>query len=217
MGDISTQGGEDRSPARIAVLISGHGSNLQAIMDACNYGRLPARVVLVVSNRRDAYGLVRAREAGIPTVYHPLKPYLKDDPGRRAYDADLASVVAKYRPDWIALAGWMLVLGMPFLSRFAGRVINLHPALPGQFAGVNAIERAYNAFRQGRISHTGVMIHFVPDEGVDAGPVIRSESVPILQEDTLQRLEERVHQAEHRLYVEVLHALIEGQVQPPAY
>lgn len=196
--------------ARIAVLISGNGSNLQAIIDACDDGRLPACVVVVASNRRDAYGLIRAEKAGIPTICHPLKPYLNDGRGRSQYDADLASLVAGYRPDWIALAGWMRILGMPFLARFAGRVLNLHPALPGQFAGVNAIARAYDAFQGGDITHTGVMIHFVPDEGVDAGPVILSEEVPIYTADTLDSLETRIHQTEHRLYLEALKRLTAG-------
>jgi phosphoribosylglycinamide formyltransferase 1 len=116
--------------------------------------------------------------------------------------------VAAYHPDWICLAGWMLVLSNTFLQRFPGRVINLHPALPGQFPGVDAIARAYDAFGEGRIDHTGVMIHYVPDEGVDVGPVISSDTVPIQRQDTLHDLEERVHQTEHQLYVEALRQLV---------
>lgn len=202
-------------PARLAVLISGYGSNLQAIMDACDAGDLPARVAVVISNRKDAYGLVRAQQAGIPTEYFPLKPYLADGRGRRAYDRDLAELAARYAPDWIALAGWMLVLSDAFLHRFPGRVVNLHPALPGQFPGVGAIERAYQAYRRGEIAHTGAMIHFVPDEGVDSGPVILSETIPIFPEDTLETLEARVHAVEHRLYVEALRRLIAGEVPVP--
>jgi len=177
-------------------------------MDACDGGRLNAQVVVVVSNRKDAYGLTRAEHAGIPAIYHPLKPYLQDGRGRQQFERDLAELVAGYQPDWVVLAGWMLLLGMPFLSRFANRVINLHPALPGQFAGVNAIARAHAAFQRGEITHTGVMIHFVPDEGVDDGPVILSADVPILESDTLDSLEARVHEAEHRLYVDALEYLI---------
>ncbi|MBC7242566.1 MAG: phosphoribosylglycinamide formyltransferase, partial [Anaerolineae bacterium] len=110
---------------------------------------------------------------------------------------------------------WMHVLSNAFLQRFPGRVINLHPALPGQFPGTDAIARAYQAFREGRITHTGVMIHFVPDEEVDCGPVIVSEKVPIYPEDTLEALEARVHVVEHRLYVEALRRLIAGEVPPP--
>ena len=193
--------------ARLAVLISGNGSNLQAIIDACAAGDVHAQVVLVVSNRRDAYGLVRAQQSAIPTLYAPLKPYISDGRERRQYDADLAAQAAAYRPDWICLAGWMHVLSNAFLARFPGRVINLHPALPGTFPGVNAIERAYEAFRAGQITQTGVMIHFVPDEGVDVGPVIASETVPIYAHDTLHSLDARVHETEHRLYVNALATL----------
>lgn len=199
------------TPARIVVLISGNGSNLQAILDACADGRLPAQVVAVISNRREAYGLQRARAAGVPALYFPLRPYLQNGRGRAAYDADLAELVAGYRPDWIALAGWMHVLSMHFLRRFPGHVINLHPALPGAFPGADAIARAYQAFQRGEIRQTGAMIHFVPDEGVDAGPVIVQEAVPIEPNDTLEELESRVHEAEHRLYVAALSRLIEGK------
>jgi len=194
--------------ARLAVLISGNGSNLQALIDACRAGRLAAQVVVVASNRRAAYGLQRARQAGIPTIYHPLKPYLEDGRGRSAYDRDLAAALAPYRPDWVCLAGWMHVLSNAFLGCFPGRVINLHPALPGQFPGTDAIARAYTAYQAGAITQTGVMIHFVPDEGVDVGPVIVSETVPILPQDTLADLEQRVHAAEHRLYVDALSRLL---------
>jgi phosphoribosylglycinamide formyltransferase-1 len=193
--------------ARLAVLISGNGSNLQAIIDACADDRLPAQVVVVVSNRRAAFGLERARRAGIPTLYLSLKQYLDDGRGRAQYDADLAAGVAAYRPDWICLAGWMHVLSNAFLQRFPKRVINLHPAMPGQFPGTDAIARAYAAFGAGQIEHTGVMIHYVPDDGVDVGPVIVSETVPIYAYDTLASLEERVHSVEHALYVKALSTL----------
>ena len=139
----------------------------------------------------------------------PLKPYLDAGRGRAAYDAHLACQVAAYSPDLVCLAGWMHVLSSRFLGRFPGRVINLHPALPGQFPGVNAIARAYQAFEQGKIDHTGVMLHFVPDEGVDAGPVIASEIVPMYHDDSLANLEARVHAVEHRLYVQALRSVIE--------
>ncbi len=199
-----------RVPARIVVLVSGYGSNLQAIVDACAAGELAAQVVLVVSNRRAAYGLVRAQQAGIPTLYFPLKRY-GGEGGRTQYDTDLAAAIASYQPDIIALAGWMHVLSNAFLRCFPRRVVNLHPALPGQFPGVGAIARAYEAYRASTITHTGVMLHYVPDEGVDVGPVITSEVVPILPDDTLESLEERVHQTEHRLCVTALRQVIAGQ------
>ncbi len=185
---------------RLVVLISGNGSNLQAIIDAVAQGTLAAQVVGVVSNRRAAFGLVRAQRAGIPTRYFPLKPYLDTGRPRTAYDADLADVVMGFAPDLVVLAGWMHVLSPAFLDRFPGRVLNLHPALPGQFPGTHAIQRAYEAFRRGEITHTGVMVHWVVPE-VDAGPVIASATVPIHAGDTLEDLEARVHATEHRLLV----------------
>ena len=160
------------SPARLVVLVSGHGSNLQAILDACRQGRLNARVTAVFSNKTNAYGLERARQAGAAAIAIPKAR----DLDRRDYDALLRDQVADYQPDWVILAGWMRILSAVFLERFAGKVVNLHPALPGMFPGTNAIERAYEAYQQGHIRHTGVMVHLVPDEGVELGPGFRAEN-----------------------------------------
>lgn len=190
---------------RIAVLISGNGSNLQAILDATADGRLPAvEVALVVSNRRDAYGLDRAIRCGVPAVWFPLAPYTCAGRSRAAYDSDLALIVDAFGAEWVVLAGWMHLLSRAFLDHFPGRVINLHPALPGQFPGTHAIERAFKAFHAGHIAHTGVMVHLVPDEAVDAGPVLAQEDVRIYPHDTLDDLEARIHAVEHRLLVQVL-------------
>lgn len=194
--------------ARLAVLISGHGSNLQAVIDACEGGTLPAQVVVVVSNRRAAYGLGRAKQHGIPTIYHPLKPYTEAGRPRAEYDADLARLLQPYEPDWIVLAGWMHLFTMAFLKPFSGRVVNLHPALPGAFPGIHVIEKALEAYQRGEIGATGCMVHLVPDEGVDCGPLIAVAEVPILPDDSLADLEERMHRAEHRLLVESLDRLI---------
>lgn len=185
---------------RLVVLISGQGSNLQAILDACAAGDLPAEVVAVISNKSQAYGLERARQAGVPAM---VKVFYKDG-NRRQYDRELADLVSACQPDWVVLAGWMRILTADFLDRFPNRVVNLHPALPGAFPGTHAIERAFEAYQQGDIQHTGVMVHLVPDEGVDSGPVLASEEVPILPQDTLETLETRVHQVEHRLLVQTL-------------
>ncbi len=190
-------------PCTLAVLISGSGTNLQAIIDATRAGALDATIAVVVSNRREAFGLTRAQRAGIPTLYFPLKPYRDAGRSREDYDADLAQRVAAYAPDLVVLAGWMHVFTAAFLDRFPQRVINLHPALPGQFAGTHAIARAFEAFQRGEIDHTGVMVHWViPD--VDAGPVIASEVVPIAPTDTLDDLEARIHAVEHRLLVDAI-------------
>ncbi len=187
-------------PARLVVLISGNGSNLQAIIDAVQAGSLPAQVALVISNRREAYGLERAAQAGIPTLYFPLQPYRDAGRTRQEYDADLAGQVAACQPALVVLAGWMHVVSPAFLECFPGRVLNLHPALPGQFAGTHAIERALDAYRRGQITHTGVMVHRVVPE-VDAGPVVATVEVPIVADDTPDALTARVHAAEHALLV----------------
>ena len=190
--------------SKIVVLISGNGSNLQAILDACASGELKAQVVAVISNKRGAFGLERARRVNIPAIVKP-KPKELD---RRMYDAELAELVASYQPDWVVLAGWMRVLSSAFLDRFPQHVVNLHPALPGTFPGTHAIERAYESYRAGEIDHTGVMIHLVPDEGVDDGPVLAQEIIPINPDDTLETLEARVHAVEHRLLVNTLKTLM---------
>lgn len=188
---------------RLVVFISGNGSNLQALIDAVQAGELAAEIVAVISNRRAAYGLKRAEQAGIPTCYFPLKPYRDARRSREAYDADLAAHVLTYKPDVIVLAGWMHILSPTFLDHFPRQVLNLHPALPGQFAGTHAIERAYEAFQQGEIKYTGVMVHWVVPE-VDAGPIIVTEQVPIYAADAVGDLAARIHATEHRLLVEAL-------------
>jgi formyltetrahydrofolate-dependent phosphoribosylglycinamide formyltransferase len=115
-------------------------------------------------------------------------------------------------PDYVILAGWMRILSSFFLSNFPNRVINLHPALPGMFPGTHAIERAFEAYQRREIDHTGVMVHLVPDEGVDNGPVLTTAIVPIDEDDTLESLETRVHQTEHTLLVNTLKSVISLQV-----
>ena len=196
--------------ARLAVLISGSGTNLQAIIDAVRMRVLPAEIVVVVSNRKDAFGLQRAAKAGIPTLYHPLKPYTDAGRTRQEYDADLAAQLRPYKPDWIVLAGWMHILSAEFLRHFPYRVVNLHPALPGQFPGAHAIAEALAAYKAGQIKHTGCMVHLVPDEAVDSGPIIGTVDVPIYPTDTEETLAQRMHQAEHTLLIQSLLRLVEG-------
>jgi phosphoribosylglycinamide formyltransferase 1 len=203
----SSRGSGAGNPARLLVMASGNGSNLQAIIDACASGELDARVVTVISDQPGAYALKRAELAGIPAQIFPWKPYREQSRDRRAYDADLASLVHSFSPDWIVLAGWMRLLSSAFLDHFPMKVINLHPALPGTFPGTHAIDRAWHDYRSGTIEHTGVMVHFVPDEGVDSGPVITYQIVPIGPEDNLDTLTERIHRVEHRLLISALRSL----------
>ena len=207
---------------RLVVMASGAGTNLGAILDAIAEGRLDAEVAAVIINRRGAGARLLAEQAGVPVHYRPLSPYREQarptarsgpmtatsgDRGwdrtadRRCYDADLAEWVAGAEPDLVVLAGWMHLLSSSFLDRFPNRVINLHPALPGQFPGSDAIADAWEAFQAGRVTGTGVMVHYVPDEGVDDGPPIASVEVPIHAGDTLEVLRRRIHEAEHELIV----------------
>ena len=198
--------------AKLAVLISGSGTNLQAILDACAHGRLDAEVAVVVSNKRKAYGLTRAAEAGVPTMVMNPRKFMRDGGSRDGYDAELARRVEQaYAPDLVVLAGWMLILSPAFLDRFPGKVLNLHPALPGQFAGTHAIHRAHAAFQAGEIQHTGVMVHWVVPE-VDAGPTIAVAQVEIRPGEPVETLEERIHATEHRLMVEAIGKVISKEM-----
>eukprot|EP00128_Syssomonas_multiformis_P000066 Colp12_sorted_trinity150504_noHs@24258 len=185
------------------VFVSGNGSNLQAIIDAVAAGKLKLNIKVVISNRKNAFALERAAKANIPTMYFPLKPFKDAGKSREDYDAELAEKVKPYNPDIIVLAGWMHIFTEAFLNHFPNKCVNLHPALPGQFDGVNAIERAYNAYKEGKIPHTGIMIHMVTPV-VDHGEVVLTAEVPILPTDSLADLEARMHQQEHTSLIEAL-------------
>ncbi|CCM00905.1 uncharacterized protein FIBRA_02951 [Fibroporia radiculosa] len=206
-------------PRRLVVLISGSGTNLQALIDAQNTPALPnTRISLVLANRKAAYGLTRAARAipPIPTAYLALQPFLKANPGktRDDYDAEVARIVIREKPDLVVLAGWMHIMGDGFLDIVNGErtldgedkvekpipVINLHPALPGAFDGANAIERAYEAFQRGEIPHSGVMVHRVVKE-VDRGKPVLVREVEILEGEPIEAFEERLHQTEWEIIV----------------
>jgi len=200
--------------ARLVVLASGSGTNLQAIIDASRSGHLDAEVVCVVTNRAGAFAAQRARAAAISLECRLLSSRGSSGPDRRsarlAYDASLARSVGRYDPDLVLLAGWMHLLSPAFLDAFAGRVVNLHPALPNTFAGAHAIDDAWTAHLETGLDHTGVMVHLVPDEGIDNGPVVLSRRVDILDTDTRETLEARIHQVEHEVFVEAIAKLITG-------
>ncbi|HCR69975.1 MAG TPA: phosphoribosylglycinamide formyltransferase [Anaerolineae bacterium] len=189
---------------RLVVLISGNGSNLQAILDACKSGELDAVVVSVISNKADAYGLVRAKNAGVDAIHFAKL----ENETRQEYDTRLADYASACLPDFIILAGWMRILTFAFLNHFPNRVINIHPALPNTFPGTHAIERAYEAHQRGEITQTGVMIHLVPDEGVDDGPLLATQEINFIQNESLEDFESRVHQVEHELLVNTLKKII---------
>ncbi|KAJ9065286.1 Bifunctional purine biosynthetic protein ADE5,7 [Entomophthora muscae] len=191
----------DHLKIRVLVMISGSGTNLQALIDKIQVeNKLPnASIVGVISNRSKAFGLERAQKHGIPTSILALKPFKDEGKTRVEYDIALADLVLSYNPTIVVLAGFMHILSSDFLSRLPNLpIINLHPALPGQFDGARAIERAYDAFKLGQIQHTGVMVHKVIAE-VDQGAPIITKEVPIFTEDSLESLETRIHEAEHDL------------------
>ncbi len=194
--------------SRLVVLVSGNGTNLQAILDACADGTLSAQVVAVFSNKPEAYGLERARRAGVPAIAFSTR----EGESRQEYDRRLADSVAVYAPDYVILAGWMRILTTNFLLRFPNRVLNLHPALPGAFPGTHAIERAYAAWRRGEIDRSGVMVHLVPDEGVDTGPVLGVEEILFQDGELLEAFEARLHEVEHRLLVKTIKNLLNTKV-----
>ncbi len=190
---------------RIAVLASGEGTNFQAIAEAERLGRLDsASLVLLVSDQPAARALERAKQLGVPArVIDPAVHRL-----REAFDQALIHLLEEQRIELVALAGYMRVLSAPVVQRFRGRLINIHPALLPSFPGAHAIR---DALRHG-VKVTGATVHFV-DEGVDTGPMIAQESVPVLPDDTEETLAVRIHAVEHRLYPDVLQQIAEGRVR----
>lgn len=177
--------------SRIVVLISGGGTNLQAIIDACKQENYGGEVVAVVSNKADAYGLTRAQEADIATTVLSHK----DFDSREDYDSALITEINHYQPDLIVLAGFMRILTPKFVQTYQGRLINIHPSLLPKYQGLNTHQRAIDA---GDSEH-GVSVHFVTEE-LDGGPVVLQAKVPVFPEDTATELAQRVHQQEHRIY-----------------
>lgn len=190
-------------PLKIAVMLSGSGTNLQAIIDAVADGSLNARIVEVVSSRPDAYGIVRAQEAGIP-VFSMSKDLYAD---AEAADRMLAERLVASGAEYVVMAGYMRKVGDAILGAFPDRVVNLHPALLPSFKGAHAIKDAFEA----GVKVTGVTVHFANAE-YDRGPIIAQCAVPVREEDTLDSLEERIHEVEHELYPEVLRWISEGRV-----
>jgi phosphoribosylglycinamide formyltransferase 1 len=192
---------------RLGVLVSGTGSNLQAILDAIAAGTLAAEVEVVISNRANVQALERARAAGVPALTIPHK----DFPNREDFDRALVAALREANVDWIVLAGFMRVLTPEFLNAFAGRIINIHPALLPSFPGVDATRQALDY----GVKITGCTVHFV-ELGVDTGKIIAQRAVPVEPSDDLTTLGARIHQAEHELFVSVLRDIAAGRVVPLA-
>lgn len=190
-------------PLRLAVLASGRGSNLGAILDACRRDEFPARVVVVVSDREQAPALERANREGIAAVFA--------DPGahgdRAAYDAALLATLDRYRPGLVCLAGFMRLLSPSFIAAWTGRLMNVHPSLLPAFPGLHAQRQAL----EHGVKVAGATVHFV-DDGVDTGPVILQSSVPVRSDDTEDSLAARILVEEHRLYPEAIRLFAEGRL-----
>ena len=187
--------------ARLGVLISGRGSNLQAIIDAIAGGRLAATVAIVISNRADAAGLGRARGAGIETLY--LNPRDYDD--RDAYDAAIAEVLRARRVDLVCLAGFMRLVGPRLLEAFPNRILNIHPSLLPSFPGLDAQRQAL----EHGVQVTGATVHLVTSE-LDGGPIVLQAAVPVAPGDSVDSLSARILLEEHRIYPEAIRIVLEG-------
>ncbi|MCW8108129.1 phosphoribosylglycinamide formyltransferase [Alteromonas ponticola] len=187
----------------ICVLISGNGSNLQAMIDAIATGKLEAKIACVISNRRDAYGLVRAEAADIPA--HCLEHTAFPD--RDSYDKALMKLIDKYKPDCIALAGFMRILTDDFVNHYAGKMFNIHPSLLPKYKGLHTHRQA---LENGDQEH-GVSVHFVTPE-LDGGPVVIQSRVPVFIEDTEEELAARVQEQERQIYPLVLQWFCKGRL-----
>lgn len=187
----------------IVVLISGNGSNLQAIIDACKQKKINATIRAVFSNKADAFGLERAREAGIPA--HVLTADLFAS--REAFDRELMQEIDAYAPDVVVLAGYMRILSPAFVEHFAGRLLNIHPSLLPKYPGLHTHRQA---LENGDTEH-GTSVHFVTDE-LDGGPVILQAKVPVFAGDTEEDITARVQTQEHAIYPLVVSWFIEGRL-----
>ena len=188
---------------KIGVLVSGSGTNLQAFIDEIATGKLDAQIVLVVSSRPDAYGIQRAEAAGIPTMVMNKTMYV--DP--EAADAKIAAALQEAGAEYVFMAGYMRMVTSVLLKAYPNRVVNLHPALLPSFKGAHGIQDAFDA----GVKYTGVTVHFANAE-YDKGPIIAQEPVQVLESDTLDTLETRIHEVEHRLYPAAAQLIAQGRV-----
>ena len=189
---------------RILVLISGNGSNLQTLLDHCASGKVAGEVVGVISNRADAYGLVRAKEAGVATAILAQQQFAS----RAEYDAALLALMDDYQPDLVVLAGFMRILSADLVRHFAGRMINIHPSLLPKYQGLHTHQRAID---DGEREH-GASVHFVTEE-LDGGPVILQARVPIFEGDSADEVAARVQVQEHSIYPLVVQWFCEGRLK----
>ncbi len=189
---------------RIAVLLSGRGSNFRALYRATKEGKIPGEIVLVITDRKNAQGAASARQYGIETLYFRRRDY----PDRASFDMAMAEAIEKRGVDLICLAGFMRILSPQFIKRFPLRIMNIHPALLPSFPGLHAQRQAVDY----GVRFSGATVHFV-DEGVDSGPIILQAVVPVYQDDTEETLAERILREEHRIYPEAVRLFLEGKLE----
>ena len=193
---------------RLGVLLSGRGSNLQAIIDAIEAGTLSAEIAVVVSNKQDAAGLERARKHGVPHVWLDPKPFTGRPDNREAYDRALLDVLRKYEVDLVLLAGYMKIVTGVLVTAYENRMMNIHPSLLPSFPGLDVQKKA--------IDHgckiSGCTVHFVT-EGVDEGPIIVQAAVPIMEGDSPDALAARILEQEHRIYPHAIQLYAEGRMR----
>ncbi|AOE80627.1 MULTISPECIES: phosphoribosylglycinamide formyltransferase [Pseudomonas] len=187
----------------VVVLLSGTGSNLQALIDSTRTGDSPVRIAAVISNRSDAYGLQRARDAGIDTRSLDHKAF----DGREAFDSALIELIDAFKPQLVVLAGFMRILSADFVRHYEGRLLNIHPSLLPKYKGMHTHQRALDA---GDSEH-GCSVHFVTEE-LDGGPLVVQAVVPVESDDSAQSLAQRVHAQEHRIYPLAVRWFAEGRL-----
>lgn len=188
----------------VVVLLSGTGSNLQALIDSTRTGDSPVRIRAVISNRADAYGLQRARDAGIDTAVLDHKAF----DGREAFDAALVELIDGFAPQLVVLAGFMRILSAGFVRHYHGRLLNIHPSLLPKYKGLHTHQRALEA---GDTEH-GCSVHFVTEE-LDGGPLVVQAVIPVVSDDTPAQLAQRVHSQEHLIYPLAVRWFAEGRLR----
>lgn len=191
------------APGRLGVLISGRGSNLQALLDAGTRTDFPGRVVVVLSNVPDAAGLDRARQAGVPAIVQDHRGRTRED-----HDSALLHHLRAHAVDVVCLAGYMRLLSPVLLRAYPGRVLNIHPSLLPSFPGLEAQQQAW----EHGVKVSGATVHLV-DEGLDTGPIVAQEAVPVSDRDTPQTLAARILEVEHRLYPEAVRRVLSGRLE----
>lgn len=186
-------------PFRLAVMASGNGSNFSAIQQATQDGRISGEIVCLIYDSKEAFVKERAKQAGVPSFYVSLKA----SGSKTAYEQQIVQILQDHQIDCVILAGYMKIVGETLLAAYEGKMLNIHPAYLPEFPGKQGILDAFNA----GVSQTGVTVHLV-DEGVDTGKILLQERVPVLPEDSLDSLAERIHQVEHRLYPQAIEAFL---------